>query len=417
MKRFAEEIYSNGDDNPSKDYPKIGIMPWRNSWCHYAVAEPENPNDDVYVEVFGHYCGSEFRRSNFLRYIFTSLKAKSLSWAENQFFDFKEYKIEGDELFLKIVDLIDKEASNEDEKVEQGKLLEQFVLERNALREKIKKESGEHLPYLDELLIENELKALQEKFGDYEGILEQRTAKEILASRGDLERKLAILKRFPYYERYDNLTDIELRNTVDKLLKDRAEKIKLCFIGGGQLPISAIMYALKRRPNIQITVIEKDEKRAKIAQKVIHSLGLDNEITIINEYATNPNVRPYYYNQDIFIFAAMVESKESVFKLISNHSSKHPSTIVLRAPLEDSKVIYQGLLYYRDKEIIKKAADPYYYYFDHSLRIDPENQGKPTDASKIFGLHYFDSVDEDLRIAKLKERDALMDRTKHKGRS
>ncbi|PIV09520.1 hypothetical protein COS31_03875 [Candidatus Roizmanbacteria bacterium CG02_land_8_20_14_3_00_36_15] len=350
-----------------------GEIGWRNSWCTTCVYNETRDENGVQVTILAHSCGVNFPQERFLRTVYSSLTPSEMSYAflsskPGQIHEFKPYQPKGDEQFLQIINLLNEHPRSNDEKVKLGQRLESLVFERNRLRKLMKDQFNEHLQYLDELLTTDELEKLQRIFGDYEGILEQRTAKRIIETKGKIG-----LKDFPYYDRYDVLTDIELAKTI------RGSGFnKICMIGGGWLPISAIMYAQKT--NAHITIIEKSAYRAEITQQVIQALGLQERITIINKKAELVD----YSHMDIIVFAAMADPKNQIFGKASE--TDYPATIVLRTPFGDARALYKGF-----PDFLHAIRAGNVDGINHWPRWGSEVQGQFADPDGIFTLYFLDS--------------------------
>lgn len=360
-----------------------GIAPWRDSWCQVCVYNSSRDKKSVQVSIVAHYCGNIFQKERFLRTIFSSINPLFMRYSfmssdESQSHGFKEYKPTGDKPFLEIINLLKVIPKDDTEKESLGILLEQLVHRRILLRQEVKKytydketESYFLLPYLESLLSKKDIEDLQKIFGDYEGILEQRTADRIIKSKGMVD-----IKDFPYYERYNKLTDVELAKSI------RRDDIKnICMVGGGWLPISAIMYAQKT--NAQISVVEQDASRANIAVQVIKALGLDDRISVICKRGEKVD----YSKMDIVVFAAMADPKHDIFLKASKTDG--PDTIIIRTPHGDARVLYQGF-----KSFLHEISFPGREKINHWLRHGFEVQGLAVDEDELFTLYFFDRISD-----------------------
>lgn len=350
-----------------------GNVPWRNSWCSVCVYNGTRNEKGVQVTVTAHSCGS-IPQHKFLRVIYSALNPAKMQYGllsseKDSTHELKDYELKEDEPFKRIVALLKESPKTKAEKIKFGQELENVVLERNKLKKEINivTPSAWRLKDLDELLLKDELRRLQKIFGDYEGILEEDTANKIIKGEAGFES-------FPYYDRYDKLTDAELIKSVGF-----ASDVKnICMIGGGWLPISAIMYAQKTKAHIY--VVEKIPYRAEISRKVIEKLGLKDRVTIINQKAQEVD----YSNMDVIVFAAMADLKYKILEKTSE--TDFPRTIILRTPFGDTRAFYQGT-YYEDLIGPIPASS-----LKHWFRPGFEVQGIPADPDGIFNLIILDST-------------------------
>lgn len=117
------------------------------------------------------------------------------------------------------------------------------------------------------------------------------------------------LQRFIYYHNYELLTQKEL----EALFSEAGHVDHLLFVGGGPVPLSAILIAHQHM--IHTTIIDSNLEAVEISRKVVKALGLDNMITI--EYA---DVCTYCASRqyDAVIIAAMVFTYSNHEKVIRN---------------------------------------------------------------------------------------------------
>lgn len=355
-----------------KPYDENGIIPWRDSWCTICVYNGTRDENGVQVTITAHSCG-DIPQYKFLRVIHSALnpsqmKFGRLSTIEGSTHEFKDYELKGDEPFKRIVALLRENPKTKAEKISLGQTLEKLVLARKKLNAEL---SHSHqiveLAPLDKLLLKDELKKLQKIFGDYEGILEEDTANKIIRGQTDL-------RSFPYYDRYNKLTDTEIAKS-----EASASDVKnICMVGGGWLPISAIMYAQKT--NAHVWVVEQHKHRAEIATKVIKALGLEDRMTVINKKGQEVD----YSFMDVIVFAAMADLKHKILEKASE--TDFPRTIILRTPFGDTRAFYQGT-YYEDLIGPIPASS-----LKHWFRPGFEVQGIPADPDGIFNLIILDST-------------------------
>lgn len=329
-----------------------GFLGWRDSWVSACVYNGTRTADSVQLTVTAHACGS-LPTDKLLRVIYSTVHPSRMHWGLLSSTDgaigFRDYELEGDQSFKNIVDLLWKNSRSEAKKVELGQVLEREVLARRMLG----------LEQLDKLLLKHELRKLQRIFGDYEGILEQEAARKIITEGTSLDC-------FPFYQRYDQLTDTEIAGT------EMWDVRKVCFVGGGWFPISAIFYALKT--HAQIFVVEKDSGRAKTAANVVDSLNLAKRVTILNQRAEKVD----YSGMDVVVLAAMVEPKHKILRKASE--TNFPRTIALRGPLGDNKALYPS---FTSEELFGRVGQFLHHW--------PERYNLKADNDGIFSLMYLDS--------------------------
>lgn len=205
------------------------------------------------------------------------------------------------------------EPRNKDEILRDGKRLEQIILHWDEKRDGV----------LEGYLTLEENIAMQELYAFYEGELEMSTAQRIIT--GEVSDETA----FEYYNRYKRLTDEEME-------KGRIRKYsKVAFVGGGWLPISAILYA---RAGVQVTVFEKEKERAQIEEQVIKRLGLSDKIDIVCAPFEKVNLDPFEH--DIYIIAAMAKPKD---KILSAFPEDAFFQVIVRTAFRQRNYLYTEL--------------------------------------------------------------------------
>lgn len=143
------------------------------------------------------------------------------------------------------------------------------------------------------------------------------------------------IEDFVYHSNYRDLVNLEILNI--KVYKKNIKKI--LFIGGGALPITAIILAQKY--NYNVTILERDQESYDISTELISKLTLNNKINIVLCSAL------YYVDYDeydLIYIAAMVgdnqKDKDAIINMISG--SALPGTIILIR----SAFAMKELLYY-----------------------------------------------------------------------
>lgn len=197
---------------------------------------------------------------------------------------------------------------NKKEILRDGKRLEQIILHWDE------KQDGT----LEGYLTLEESIAMREIYALYEGQLEMTTARRIIS--GDVTDETA----FDHYDRYVRLTKEEMKR--GGFGKDS----KVVFVGGGWLPISAILYA---RTGAQVTVFEKEKDRALIAERVIVKLGLSGKIKIICKQFEKTILDPF--DHFFYVIAAMANPKNEIL-----HNVPDDRTIIARTALRTRNYLY-----------------------------------------------------------------------------
>jgi nicotianamine synthase len=154
------------------------------------------------------------------------------------------------------------------------------------------------------------------------------------------------IKRFPKYEYYNNLISLEI--DCISYFQDR-KNLKVVFVGGGAMPLSAIILAAKFE--ISSVVLEIDDKAINLAKNLIKKLGLSNKIKIMKARGEDFN----YFNFNLIFLAVMAgvneESKLKILRRINKTASKK-SLIMARSSYGKIKYIYQSL----PEEVFSKFA-------------------------------------------------------------
>jgi nicotianamine synthase len=110
------------------------------------------------------------------------------------------------------------------------------------------------------------------------------------------------LEAFWYYKNYEQLVELEYSNSAC-LYKNIKNVI---FVGGGPLPLTAIM--LYKKYNIACSILERDKTSYLRSLALVEKLGLSNGVKIINKDAKDYTG---YNAFDIIYVAAMVGQDEN----------------------------------------------------------------------------------------------------------
>lgn len=184
-------------------------------------------------------------------------------------------------------------------------------------------------------LTDTEILDLQNICSNAEEKLELHFANSILSR----ERKL---EDFLYYTNYCEQVNLEMSfiNKISPNIKN------ILFIGGGALPMTAILLSSKFGFNCD--VIEKDENYAKISKKLIDNLSIKN-INIINTEALDYGG---YANYDLIIVSALTNSDVMKKEMLINHISSRAPLVLTRYATGNKVLLYPDL----DKSVINNIA-------------------------------------------------------------
>jgi nicotianamine synthase len=150
------------------------------------------------------------------------------------------------------------------------------------------------------------------------------------------------LEEFMYYPNYQDQINLEIESlrTLNRNIK------KILFVGGGPLPLTAILLA--KNYDIDCDVIEKDKEYAALSEKLIRKLEIEN-LKIINTEALDYGG---YANYDLVIISALSQSNAlSKESLINQISSLTPLTLA-RYATGNKILLYPDL----NKSIINNIA-------------------------------------------------------------
>lgn len=112
---------------------------------------------------------------------------------------------------------------------------------------------------------------LRQLCGQAEYLLERHWARSIVAANNPHDR----LAAFPYLRNYEQLTELEL-HMLAGLGCDLSGLNRICFIGGGPLPLSALL--LGQRLHAVVDVVDRDREATALARDVSGRLGLSERL-------------------------------------------------------------------------------------------------------------------------------------------
>lgn len=132
--------------------------------------------------------------------------------------------------------------------------------------------------------------------GRAEYLLERHWARSV-ASAGDPPGRLAA---FPYRANYEQLTELEL-HLLAGVGCDLSRLERICFLGGGPLPLSALL--LGRRLDVRIDVVDRDREASSLAEEVIGRLQLSHRL---HTWTAEALEFPLVAECDVLVLAALV---------------------------------------------------------------------------------------------------------------
>ena len=184
-------------------------------------------------------------------------------------------------------------------------------------------------------LTENQMKKLREKASKAEYLLEKYWAKRILNSPNPKE----ILMSFPYFHNYFRLTTLEWNALKGCELHDHHKKA--VFIGGGPLPLTAIILA--KSYGIEVVSLEKSKEAADTSKRLIARLNLGDKIKIVN---CSGEEFTKYKEFPVILLASLAgdspKEKEKIIRQIRDNSTKD-THILIRSSYGKRKILYSPL--------------------------------------------------------------------------
>lgn len=147
------------------------------------------------------------------------------------------------------------------------------------------------------------------------------------------------LPDFPYYQNYIDLTNLEM-SLLDQL-SESWTTLPVLFVGGGALPMTAIMMAKLRR--ISSVVLDIDPEAVDLANRVISLLGLDNKVKVILGDGTTWQQFPNFHTIYVAALAGVDDkSKEEIFQNISGQIA-HEQIVIARSSWGARQLLYRPL--------------------------------------------------------------------------
>lgn len=137
-----------------------------------------------------------------------------------------------------------------------------------------------------------------------------------------------VLRTFWYYQNYEGLLSFEL-GLLKKSGFDFSSHTRISFVGGGPLPLSAILLA--HIHGTHVTVIDNDIVASDTARAVVGALGLSHLITVLH---ISGETYDGYHDFDTIFVAALagveVDTKNYILAHIGLHM-RHTARVVVRS--------------------------------------------------------------------------------------
>jgi nicotianamine synthase len=181
-------------------------------------------------------------------------------------------------------------------------------------------------------LSQEEIKELQKIRSRNESEVEFFYTKKILMATN----KEKALEDFLYFQKYVEFGELEYQNLISCAHGEKVESV--VFIGGGALPLTAILLAKEK--GVRVTILEKDEVAATLGREIVNSLSLSSLVTVTLCDALSFTE----YNEfDAVYVAALVgegdEEKEAIISHVYKHM-KEKSLLLLRSSFGSYKLLY-----------------------------------------------------------------------------
>lgn len=201
-------------------------------------------------------------------------------------------------------------------------------------------------------LTQSQLTNLQRICSLSEFELEKYWAKQITKSK----KTLLKLENFPYINNYRKLTKMEWHSLLSC---SKHNDHNILFVGGGPLPLTAIILASEY--DKKVTVLEKDHDAVNISSELVRRLDLSDKIDVIEKDALE---FVEYNNFNVIMVAALAginkKTKESILSKIKS-LSKIGTHVLARSSWGMREILYRPI----DTKIFK--------LFKTEIEVKPHN--------------------------------------------
>lgn len=201
-------------------------------------------------------------------------------------------------------------------------------------------------------LTANELTNLQRICSLSEFELEKHWAEKLITNKKPLDE----IESFPYINNYRKLTKMEWYSLLSC---SKHEDHNILFVGGGPLPLTAIILASEY--DNKVTILEKDDEAANISMQLITKLKLSDKINVIKIDASKFDG---YKNFNVIMVAALAGINKNVKKKILSKiksQSKNGIHVLARSSWGMREILYRPI----DSDIFK--------LFKTEIEVRPHN--------------------------------------------
>lgn len=162
------------------------------------------------------------------------------------------------------------------------------------------------------------------------------------------------LSNFIYYLNYKKLTTVEYHLLLSQLPSIK----KVLFVGGGALPLSAILLA---QEGVRSLLIERDPEAFMLSSQLIQTLGLENRIEIVQQDFLEFTSGEHF---DVVRMASLLFTNNDADKLLAYLSNEVCFDMVLIRTVEGLRqLLYQKV----PLNLVKK-------YFTLEFEVHPKNE-------------------------------------------
>jgi len=186
-------------------------------------------------------------------------------------------------------------------------------------------------PGIKSNLNKSQIKSLRKICSEAEFYLERFWAEKIISSEDCWKE----LRNFPYYENYLQLTNLEW--FALKGCKIHKNHKKVTFIGGGPLPLTAVILAKMHKCNV--VVLEKNSEACKISKEVVKLLGLSEKIKIV--LCAGEKYKEYNKSEIIILASLAGNSSKSKIKILKQiESFSADAHVLVRSSYGKREILY-----------------------------------------------------------------------------
>lgn len=190
-------------------------------------------------------------------------------------------------------------------------------------------------PSIISTLSEFQITNLQRVCGLAEYELEKHWSLKIISSKNPQES----MEKFPYYQNYRQLTRLEWAAVNGVLNPNNLQR--WLFVGGGPLPLTAIILA--QEFDIKVKILDFNKEAIDHSRKITKSLELEDIVEV--EESRGEDFLNYFDHQIIFVAALAglgKNDKQNIFKRIAERGNKG-SLVLARSSYGNRRILYPEL--------------------------------------------------------------------------